>query len=82
MTVPPFDGTIPTMALRKKKKQQQEEAAPAPVAQQAPVQHSGGYVRSELTTFDGKGNPSVIVYSTDSVGRTVKTRRGGRGRSH
>ncbi len=64
------------MALRKKKKNQEESAsAPAPVVQQAPT-HSGGYVRSQLTTFDGKGNPMVIEYSTDSVGRTVKRRMG------
>jgi len=68
------------MALRKKKKQ--EESASAPDAQPAPVQRSGGYVRSHLTTFDGKGNPTVIEYSTDSVGRTVKRRMGGRGKSH
>jgi hypothetical protein len=68
------------MALRKKKKQEESAAAPAPAAQSAPVS-SGGYVRSHLTTFDGKGNPTVIEYSTDSVGRTVK-RRMGRGRSH
>jgi len=68
--------------LRKKKKNQDDAAqAPAPVAQQAPT-HSGGYVRSQLTTFDGKGNPSVIEYSTDSVGRTVKRRVSGRGKSH
>jgi len=70
--------------LRKKKKNQDDTAqaqAPAPVAQSAPT-HSGGYVRSQLTTFDGKGNPSVIEYSTDSVGRTVKRRMSGRGKSH
>lgn len=68
--------------LRKKKKNQDETAqTPAPVAQSAPT-HSGGYVRSQLTTFDGKGNPSVIEYSTDSVGRTVKRRMSGRGKSH
>ncbi len=68
------------MALRKKKKQEEgaSASAPAPAAQPAPV-HSGGYVRSHLTTFDGKGNPTVIEYSTDSVGRTVK-RRMSRGR--
>jgi len=68
--------------LRKKKKQQQDDSAqaPAPAAQQAPTR-SGGYVRSQLTTFDGKGNPTVIEYSTDSLGRTVKTRRG-RGKGH
>jgi len=70
------------MALRKKKKQEEESAsAPAPT-QQAPARSSGGYVRSHLTTFDGKGNPTVIEYSTDSVGRTVKRRMGGRGKSH
>ncbi len=67
------------MALRKKKKQEPAEEAQAPAAQPAPAQRSGGYVRSHLTTFDGKGNPTVIEYSTDSVGRTVK-RRMGRGR--
>jgi len=35
-----------------------------------------------LTTFDGRGNPSVIVYSTDNVGRTVKTRMGKRRGGH
>ncbi len=69
------------MALRKKKKQDESAPAAAPVAQQAPVQ-SGGYVRSHLTTFDGKGNPTVIEYTTDSVGRTVKRRMGGRSKSH
>jgi len=57
------------------------QAQPAPQAARAPSS-SGGYNRSELTTFDGKGNPSTIVYSTDSVGRTVKTRRGGRRAGH
>jgi len=80
LTVPRFGGRILVM-LRKKKKQQDDSAqAPAPVIQQAPTQ-SGGYVRSHLTTFDGKGNPTVIEYSTDSLGRTVKTRRG-RGKGH
>ncbi len=57
----------------------QAQAAPQPA--QAPSQ-SGGYHRSELTTFDGKGNPSTIVYSTDALGRTVKTRRSGRRGGH
>jgi len=70
------------MALRKKKKQEEDASASAPAAQPAPVRSSGGYVRSHLTTFDGKGNPTVIEYSTDSVGRTVKRRMGGRGKSH
>ncbi|MFN2608280.1 MAG: hypothetical protein ABR511_10410 [Acidimicrobiales bacterium] len=43
-----------------------------PEAPQAPTP-SSGYHRSELTTFDGRGNPTVIVYSTDSLGRVVKT---------
>jgi len=80
LTLGRFDGTIVVMS-RKKKKQEAEEAAasgPAPAAQ---ASYSGGYARSHLTTFDGKGNPTVIEYSTDSVGRTVK-RRMGRGRSH
>jgi len=68
------------MALRKKKKQEESAPAAAPAAQQTPA-YSGGYVRSQLTTFDGKGNPMVIEYSTDSVGRTVK-RRMGRGKGH
>ncbi len=82
MTLGRLDGTIVVMS-RKKKKQAAEEAAasgPAPAAQ-APS-YSGGYNRSHLTTFDGKGNPTVIEYSTDSVGRTVKRRMGGRGKSH
>jgi hypothetical protein len=66
--------------LRKKKKNQDDTAQTSAPAQSAPT-HSGGYVRSQLTTFDGQGNPSVIEYSTDSVGRTVKRRMSGR-KSH
>jgi len=70
------------MALRKKKKQAAEESAASGPAPAAAPSYSGGYTRSHLTTFDGKGNPTVIEYSTDSVGRTVKRRMGGRGKSH
>ena len=70
------------MALRKKKKHEESEAAPATAAQPTQNPSSGGYNRSELTTFDGKGNPTVIVYSTDSVGRAVKTPRGRRRGGH
>jgi hypothetical protein len=34
---------------------------------------SGSYQSYELTTFDGKGHPVVIVYTRDAEGRTVKT---------
>jgi len=74
--------------FRKRKEAQsdaQPQAAQPQAAQPQPTQapsHTGGYNRSELTTFDGKGNPSVIVYSTDNVGRTVKTRMGKRRGGH
>lgn len=48
--------------------------APPPEVDQVPMP-SDGYQRSELTTFDGTGNPSVIVYSTDATGKIIKTRR-------
>jgi hypothetical protein len=66
--------------FRSKKKQQDD--TPAPAAQQQAPAPTSGYARSELTTFDGKGNPTVIVYSTDSVGRTVKSPRGRRRGGH
>ncbi len=31
------------------------------------------YQAYELTTFDGKGHPTVIVYTRDASGRTIKT---------
>jgi len=59
-----------------------KEAATTPEPAAGKASPSSGYNRSELTTFDGRGNPTVIVYSTDSLGRSVKTpRRGGR-KSH
>ncbi len=61
---------------------QPQDAQPQPQPQPQAPSRSGGYNRSELTTFDGKGNPSVIVYSTDNVGRTVKTRMGKRRGGH
>jgi len=81
LTVERFGGRLLVMLRKKKNKQDDSAQAPAPAAQPA-SNYSGGYVRSQLTTFDGKGNPSVIEYSTDSVGRTVKRRMGGRGKSH
>ena len=66
--------------FRKRKKEASEEAPQAQTVQ-APVQ-TGGWHRSQLTTFDGKGNPTVITYSTDSVGRTVKSRGRGGKRGH
>ncbi|MGI9022865.1 MAG: hypothetical protein ACR2HV_06495 [Acidimicrobiales bacterium] len=64
----------------RKNKKAAEVSDAQPQAAQAPrPQSSSGYNRSELTTFDGKGNPSTIVYSTDALGRTVKTRLGRRG---
>ena len=68
--------------FRKRKKEASEEA-PQAQAVQAPVQQqSGGWHRSQVTTFDGKGNPTVITYSTDSLGRVVKTRGRGGKRGH
>jgi hypothetical protein len=64
------DDTIPRM-FRKRNKQ----AAP-PEAEQVPTQApptSGTYQSYELTTFDGKGHPIVIVYTRDAEGRTIKT---------
>ena len=43
---------------------------------QAPTQApatSGTYQSYELTTFDGKGRPVVMVYTRDAEGRTIKT---------
>ncbi len=53
--------------FRKRNKQ-----AATPEAEQAPPA-SGTYQSYELTTFDGKGHPTVIVYTRDAEGRTVKT---------
>lgn len=58
--------TIPAM-FRKRNKQ-----ATTPEEQQAPPT-SGTYHSYELTTFDGKGHPVVIVYTRDAEGRTIKT---------
>ncbi len=63
------DDTIPAM-FRKRNRQ----AAPpeAQEVRQAPAP-SGTYEAYELTTFDGKGHPTVIVYTRDAEGRTIKT---------
>ena len=46
--------------------------APEPEATKAPTS-AGPYHSYELTTFDGKGNPTIIVYTRDATGRTIKT---------
>lgn len=58
-----------------------KDAAAEPEPSRAPTPTSG-YHRSELTTFDGRGNPTVIVYSTDALGRTVKTAKRGSRKAH
>ena len=59
--------------FRKRNKQAATpEAQPAPEVQQVPMT-SGSYEAYELTTFDGKGRPTVIVYTRDAEGRTIKT---------
>lgn len=42
------------------------------VPQQVPAS-AGTYQSYEVTTFDGKGHPTVIVYTRDAEGRTIKT---------
>ncbi len=56
--------------FRKRNKQ-----AATPEAQEAPPPppSAGTYQSYELTTFDGKGRPTVIVYTRDAEGRTIKT---------
>lgn len=76
LTATTTDGRLPVMLRSKRKKQAPEPAAQTQV-EQAPVR-SGGYDTYELTTFDGKGNPTVVVYTRDASGRTVKTLRKGR----
>ncbi|MGI9032793.1 MAG: hypothetical protein ACR2HY_03735 [Acidimicrobiales bacterium] len=51
-----------------------DKKEPAPEVERAPTS-STGYVRSELTTFDGTGKSTVIVYSSDATGKIVKTRK-------
>jgi hypothetical protein len=58
-------------------KRNKQAAAPeatqgAPEATQVSTP-SGAYQTYELTTFDGKGHPVVMVYSRDAAGRTIKT---------
>ncbi len=69
MTARRADDTIPAM-FRKRNKQ-----AATPEAQQAPPPppSAGTYQSYEVTTFDGKGHPTVIVYTRDAEGRTIKT---------
>ncbi len=47
--------------------------AATPEAEQQPATPPGTYQAYELTTFDGKGRPTVIVYTRDAEGRTIKT---------
>ncbi len=60
------DDTIPAM-FRKRNRQ-----AATPEAEQVPPT-TGPYQSYELTTFDGRGRPTVIVYTRDAEGRTIKT---------
>lgn len=55
-----------------RKRNKQDAAPEAEQAPQVPVS-SGSYQSYELTTFDGKGHPTVIVYTRDAEGRTIKT---------
>ncbi len=75
MTARRADDTIAPM-FRKRNKQaatpEAPEAPEAPQVQQVPTT-SGSYQAYELTTFDGKGRPTVIVYTRDAEGRTIKT---------
>ncbi len=64
------DDTIAPM-FRKRNKQAATPEAPQQV-EQLPTT-SGSYQAYELTTFDGKGHPIVIVYTRDAEGRTIKT---------
>ncbi|HEX2274143.1 MAG TPA: hypothetical protein VHG90_09760 [Acidimicrobiales bacterium] len=57
------------------RKRNRQAAAPQE-AEQVPTQApatSGMYQSYELTTFDGKGHPVVMVYTRDAEGRTIKT---------
>ncbi len=63
------DDTIPAMFRKRNRQAAPPEAQEVP---QAPAP-SGTYEAYELTTFDGRGRPTVIVYTRDAEGRTVKT---------
>jgi hypothetical protein len=60
-------------------KRKKDTSAPTPATEQAPSMSSTGYQRSELTTFDGTGKSTVIVYSSDATGKIIKTARRARG---
>jgi hypothetical protein len=55
------------------RKRNKQAAPPEPQQVQQVPTTSGSYQAYELTTFDGKGHPIVIVYTRDAEGRTIKT---------
>jgi len=52
------------------KRKSRKEATPPAEAAQTPVS-SGGYVSSELPTFDGRTR-KVVVYTSDANGKIIK----------
>lgn len=72
MTARWADDTIAPMFRKRNKQAATPEPQQVQQVQQVPTT-SGSYEAYELTTFDGKGHPVVIVYTRDAEGRTIKT---------
>ena len=67
---------MPTMAFgRKRKEAPLQQSAPSSPSSSTPwqsYQGNGGYMVTELPYYD-KGKRKVIVYTSDSTGKIIKT---------
>jgi len=55
----------------RRKRAKEDTSQPAAQSAPSPTYSSGGYVTSELPTFDGRKR-KVIVYSSDANGKIIK----------